>query len=90
MNKIISFGDKIRNAKSEVIVKNLLEESKKLTYATDKTRRRWKRLATERINAINSPVPEIKEPEIDSESESKRLRKKDRVAKENANKGQKS
>lgn len=88
MSKIISFGDQIRNAKSEDIVKKLLEESKKLTDATDKTRRRWKRLATERINSINSPVQKTEVIEhVSKPIETKRLRKKDRAVKENASKG---
>ena len=57
MKKNDSLGARIKAAKSADEIKLLLSEGSRFEYAAQKTQRRWKRLASQRLTALTSPAP---------------------------------
>ncbi|RTL07677.1 hypothetical protein EKK58_00580 [Candidatus Dependentiae bacterium] len=57
MKKNDSLGARIKAAKSADEIKLLLGEGSRFEYAAQKTQRRWKRLAAQRLTALATPIP---------------------------------
>lgn len=53
-----SLGARLLAAKNPEDIKNFLTEGKSYEFAAARTQRRWKRLASRRLDALASPTPE--------------------------------
>lgn len=53
----VSLSSRLKVAKDEKEIVALLQEAESFTYASDKTRRRWKRIANVRRSFLSNPTP---------------------------------